>query len=234
MTAPVSSSTIVSVPAATPTRADAPPAGKSGGAPEVSASAFAAYTSRAGAATAGQADPGTAQAPRRNAHGAGVNDPIGAVQRVAEDWKKAGVDPDRIRAIEEPLMWRHAFDSDLPAIEQLAGELKATGQLDAFRTQAIRIIRGTPAWQQLLDRRQGQQPGVARDLLEHRLVADIFGWKNADRQHNARVMYLVVNAATVARYVKGGVHAWDALMSGETGPRTVPNPFPYVNTARCA
>jgi hypothetical protein len=89
-------------------------------------------------------------------------------------------------------------NDDLPAIGKLREELERSGEFTQLCSQAIRIMRGTQAWQELLDNGTVQEPGVPRWKLDHYAVATLFGSGNDTSLASALVVYRIVIARAIA------------------------------------
>lgn len=120
------------------------------------------------------------------------------VENIAKAWEKAGVDPAWIQTIRDPQSWRTIGTESLPALVKPGEDLQRSGDFSTLRTQAIRVLRGTQRWQYILDNRRAESPDVPRWLLDHRLVQELFSWKDGRPRDNALVLDRLVNAKTIA------------------------------------
>jgi hypothetical protein len=123
---------------------------------------------------------------------------LAIIDRIAEEWGKAGVDPAWIKIIKNPESWARLSIAERPAITKLGEALQRTGEFAAMRSQAVRILRGMPSWDTMLNERQAANPGIPRWRLDHQLVAERFGWREGASHEHVRTMSLIVGALNLA------------------------------------
>ncbi|CAM3495388.1 hypothetical protein BOSP111201_08660 [Bordetella sputigena] len=125
-------------------------------------------------------------------------DAMAAVERIARQWEKDGVDPAWIQLIRSPDIWQMARFEGLPALVKLGEDLQRTGEFSTLRAQAIKRLRGTQRWQLMLDNRVAENPGIPRWRLDHQLVQELFSWKDDTPRDNTRVLDRIINARAIA------------------------------------